>query len=187
MKMFQIALLSILATMTLSSQPREGNNIELGLSGSYQNRSLGSNTETVGSLIVNPRVGFYVFKGLEFEHEMVFMFFSGSTTAYNINGNISYNFISTSNTVPFLLVGYGLANTIPYFNVPLSTIDFGVNVLNLGGGLKVFLNDNVAVRIEYRFQKFSGQHENTFYSWYPFTETVDSRIHTIQFGLSVLL
>jgi opacity protein-like surface antigen len=103
-----------------------------------------------------------------------------------LNGNISYNFISKGKTVPFLLAGYGLANTVPLFNIPLIRTDFTVGVLNLGFGIKSFLKDDIAIRVEYRFQKFSGQKETTD-SYYSYSQKVDTRIHTVQFGISILL
>ena len=183
MKMLQFAVLSALATLSLIAQPRDGMNTELSLSGAYENRSVGSNSGDLGWLLINPRLGFYVFKGLELEPEMVFMI-SGASPMYVLNGNVSYNFISAGNSVPFLLIGYGRANTVPFFNVPLGGLGFGVNVLNLGGGMKVILNKDIAVRFEYRFQKFTGQEAIPGYSS---DEQVDARIHTVQFGLSVLL
>jgi opacity protein-like surface antigen len=187
MKLITISMLCALATMSLFAQPREGKNIELGLSGSYQNRSSGGSSESVGAFLLNPKVGFYVFEGLELEPEMSFMFYSGYNPSYVLNANVSYNFISTANSTPFLLIGYGRANAVPFFNVPSMSMDFGVNVLNLGAGTKVYLNENVAIRIEYRYQRFTGNHQNTYYSSYTFTETVDARIHTLEFGLTVLL
>jgi hypothetical protein len=106
-----------------------------------------------------------------------------------LNGNVSYNFISTGKGVPFLLLGYGIANTIPFFNVPFTKTNFRIDVLNIGGGIKIFLQEDIAVRLEYRFQKFTGQGEmyNYNYSYYTSTQKVDTRINTVQFGFSIFL
>ena len=186
MKTFRMMMFVALAASPLLAQPREGKNKELSLSGSYQNYSTGSSSSSSGAFLISPRLGFFVLGGLELEPEVVLMFSSGSEAAYMLNGNVSYNFISEGKAVPFLLAGYGLANTVPFFNVPLTRIGFSVDVLNLGGGVKAFLREDIAIRFEYRFQKFSGQRQST-YSGFSFTQKVDMRIHTVQFGLSVLL
>jgi opacity protein-like surface antigen len=69
----------------------------------------------------------------------------------------------------------------------MTRTDFSIGVLNLGGGVKAFIRDDIAIRIEYRYQKFSGQGESTMGEGFLYTNKVDFRIHTVQFGLSVLL
>lgn len=131
-------------------------------------------------------MGFFVYKGLEIEPEVLFMVGSGADPVYMLNGNISYNFISKGKVVTFLLAGYGLANTVPLLNIPLIRTDFTVGVLNLGFGIKSFLKDDIAIRVEYRYQNFTGQKEITNF-YYSYSEKVDTRIHTVQFGISILL
>jgi opacity protein-like surface antigen len=118
---------------------------------------------------------------------MVVMLTGGSEPVYILDGNVSYNFVSSAKGVPFLLIGYGVANTVPFFNVPSTRFDFRIGVLDLGGGLKVFFKEDVALRIEYRYQRFSGEGETTGYGPYSFTQKVDTRIHTVHFGFSILL
>jgi hypothetical protein len=187
MKTLLLMVIIMLATATSPAQPREGKNKELSLSGSYQNFSSGSSSGSSSAFLVSPRLGFFVVEGLELEPEALLMFASRSDPVYVINANVSYNFISSKKGVPFLLIGYGRANTVPFFNVPLMLTHFGVGVVNLGAGLKVYLSEDIALRIEYRFQKFYGQGETTSYGSFSFTEKVDTRIHMVQFGLSVLL
>ena len=186
MKTLQSLLLAIAITTSLFAQPNPQNHTEVSLSGLYQNYSTANSSTSTGAFLISPRVGFYVIKGLEIEPEAMFMFISGSDPVYLLNANISYNFISSAKTVPFLLIGYGISNTVPFLNVPSYRTDFGINVFNIGGGLKTYLNENVALRVEYRYQRFSGQNEenNGFYSY---SQNVDNRIHTIQVGFSVLL
>ena len=187
MKTLWIILFLVIAITSVFAQPSGEKNKELSISGSYQNYSSGGSSESTGAFLISPRLGFFVAEGFEIEPEFVAMFASGSDPAYMINGNISYNFITAGKAVPFLLVGYGLANTVPFFNVPFLKTDFKVDVLNVGGGVKAFLREDVAIRFEYRYQKFSGQGETSVYSFYSYTEKIDTRIHTVQFGLSVLL
>jgi Outer membrane protein beta-barrel domain len=187
MKLVRFMLIVVLTATTLHAQPREGRNTELSLSGSYQNYSSGSSSGSSGAFLISPRVGFFVFEGLELEPEILLLLSSGSVPVYLLNGNISYNFISAGKGVPFVLLGYGIANTVPIFNVPFLNTDFGVGVLNAGAGVKIFLKENIALRIEYRYQKFSGEGSSGIIGFYSFTQRVDTRIHTVQFGISVLL
>lgn len=187
MKPLQLILITALAATSLLAQPREGRNKELGLSGSYQNYSSGSGSGSSGALLVSPRLGFYIAGGLELEAEILALFSSGIDPVYMLNGNVSYNFLSAGRGVPFLLLGYGVANTVPFFNVPITRTDFAVNVLNIGGGVKAFLSDDIALRVEYRYQKFTGQGSTTNYGFYSFAEKIDTSIHTVQFGFTVLL
>jgi opacity protein-like surface antigen len=186
MKTVHVLALVALAVTMVSGQPREGLNKEVSVSGSYQNYSSGSSSGG-GAFLASTRLGFFLGGGFEAEPEIVMMVTSGSEPVYMLNGNVSYNFISAARGVPFLLIGYGLANTVPFFNVPTMRMDFRVGVLNIGGGLKVFVKEDIAVRLEYRYQKFSGEHETSSYGIYSLTQKVDTRIHTVQFGLSVLL
>jgi hypothetical protein len=147
--------------------------------------------ESSDAFLLLPRVGVFLFEGLEIEPEILFLSRSGVTPLYALNGNISYNFLGLERSVPFLLAGYGVANSLPYFDVPYTLTPFTVGVLNLGGGLKLFVRENIAVRLEYRYQRYQGEVERDSY-WlvYPnhfeFIEGVDVRMHTGQLGLSVL-
>jgi opacity protein-like surface antigen len=177
----------IIITTSLYAQPNESRNKELSLSGSYQNYSSGGSSGSTGAFLLSPRMGFYVHEGLELEPEFLLMLSSGSDATYMFNGNVSYNFLSEGKAVPFLLAGYGLANTVPFFNIPITKINFGVGVLNFGGGVKMFLKEDIAIRVEYRFQKFSGEGETIHSGYYSYTQKVDTRIHSVQFGLCILL
>jgi opacity protein-like surface antigen len=172
---------------SLFAQPGEDRKKELSISGSYQNYSTGSSSGGSSAFLISPRLGFFIYKGLELEPEILFMTSSEGSPVYMLNGNISYNFISKGKTVPFLLIGYGLANTVPFFSVPMFKTGFTVGVLNIGAGFKVFLKEDIAIRLEYRFQNFSGQGNTMTYYSYSYTEKVDTRIHIVQFGLSMLL
>jgi Outer membrane protein beta-barrel domain len=187
MKIFQTIVIMVLAASALFAQPREGKNKELSLSGCYQNYSSGSGSETSGAFLLSPRLGFYVVKGLELEPEILLMFSSGTDPIYMFNGNVCYNFISQGKGVPFILIGYGISNTVPFFNVPFTRTSFSIGVFNLGAGVKAYMNEDVALRLEYRYQRFSSRGTTTTYGDYSYSQEVNTRIHTIQFGLSVLL
>ena len=187
MKTLLVAITIVLGICQLPAQPREGKNKELSLSGGLQNTSGGNGSGSSTSFLISPRLGFFVYEGLEFEPEVVLLLASGGDPVYIANANVAYNFLASRKGTPFLLLGYGRANTIPYLNVPIARTDFGINVFNLGAGVKIFLNPDTALRLEYRFQKFFGTGETSTFGIYSFTEEVDARIQTVQFGFSILL
>ena len=175
----------LLSCNSLIAQPGEGRSKELSLSGCYQNYSTDESSQSRAAFLISPRLGFFVFQGFEIEPELVAMLPSSSDIVYMLNGNISYNFIGKGKGVPFVLLGYGIANTVPLFNVPTWKTYIGVGVLNVGGGVKAFLREDIAIRFEYRYQRFTGEGRRQGLSYY--TQRLDTRIHTVQFGLSVLL
>ncbi len=185
MKTVQSVLVILCATSFVIAQPREGARTELGLSASYQNYSSGSSSGK-GALLLSPRVGFYVIEGLEIEPELLWMVAEGVEPTYMLNGNLSYNFKTEGKAWPFILAGYGTANTVPFFNVPMFRSGFSVGVLNLGAGLKYYVKEDVAIRMEYRYQKFSGEQTESYYG-FSYTSKIDMKLNTVQFGLSVLL
>ena len=186
MRTIQFLTLATFAVTSALAQPSEDLNKELSLSGAYQSFSSGSGSGSSSAFLLSPRLGFFVAGGLEIEPEFLVMFGSGSEAIYMLNGNLSYNFISAGKGVPFVLLGYGTANTIPVFNVPTARTGFGVGVLNMGAGVKAFLKEDIAIRFEYRYQQFSGEGEFD-YGYFSYRQKVDMNIHTVQFGLSVLL
>lgn len=187
MRTIGLMIVTLVATVASFGQPREGSDLEMSLSGSYQHHATGSGSDGTGVFLVSPRIGYFVLKGLELEPEMVCLLSASNEPVYMLNGNISYNFISGKRVVPFVLAGYGLANTVPFLGVPFTRTGFTINVLNAGGGLKVFVHDDVALRLEYRYQAFTGEGEGTNYGYYAYTHKIEAYVHTVQFGFSILL
>ncbi|MBI5474452.1 MAG: outer membrane beta-barrel protein [Ignavibacteriae bacterium] len=187
MKPLAKCLLFVAFVLSAQAQPREGKTRELSISGSYQNYSSGSGSSSSSAFLICPRFGIFVVQGLEVEPEFIAMLATGGS-AYVLNGNLSYNVIGAEKVVPFVLLGYGIANTLPLFNVPMTKYEFTVGVLNVGAGLKVFLRDDVALRLEYRFQNFKGEQKQHISGLiYSYARKVDTQLHTVQFGLSLLL
>jgi hypothetical protein len=185
MRQTAFVLLFIIAPAVLLAQEEGNRKPELSISASMQNVSSGGGSSST-SFLLAPRIGFFLYQGLQLEPEAVLLL-SSASPAYMLNGNLVYNFSGESKRVPFLLAGYGIANTVPIFNVPAFLPDFAFGVLNLGFGMKVFLAENVAIRGEYRFQKFSGEGKTQNYGYFSYTSKVDTRIHSFQFGIVVAL
>jgi opacity protein-like surface antigen len=191
MKRIAVALSAIIAIVFSApsfSQIKEGKNNELSISGSFQSISSDRSSRSQSAILISPRLGWFVAGGLEIEPEAIVMVGSGAGLSYVLNANVAYNFAGGSNGVPFFLAGYGYANTVPVFGIPATSPDYGLGVLNLGAGMKIFLAEVVAVRLEYRFQQYSGSGETQYYgSGYSSTPETDMTFHIVQFGFSVLL
>lgn len=186
MKPFLVLLLGILTTTCLTAQPREGKHVELSLSGGFQSYSVDDNDAT-SAFLLTPRIGVFLIQGLELEPEFTLMTVSSGDPMYMVNANVSYNFRTSGKSVPFLLVGYGFSNTFPIFNLPVTRTDFTIGVANAGAGVKIFIADDVAVRLEYRFQYFSGEGDRQFFGSFSYQNKLEVRMHTVQVGLAVLL
>ena len=185
MRHLVVLIVVVLFVSQSYAQPQPGK-VELSLSASFQNFGSEDGGESSSNFLIAPRVGFFPYEGLEIEPEVVLLVGEGDAL-YMLNGNIAYNFLTAGKTVPFLLVGYGIANTVPIFNLPITDVGFSVGVLNVGAGTKIFIAENVAVRTEYRYQRFSGAQESVFFGTFQFKREVTVRIHSVQVGLSVLL
>jgi opacity protein-like surface antigen len=114
------------------------------------------------------RVGFFLWKGLEFEPELLFIYSkwkdyddtgalwdSGHDTGYILSGNLLYNFMlkSAPRMIPFVLAGYGFGNG-DLEGLDIDQWDDGnkTTLLNLGAGIKYLFGNIAALRLEYRFR-----------------------------------
>ena len=157
---------------------------EISFSVSFQSITVGEGRSSTTILLV-PRIGFYVYRGLQIEPEGVVILSSEDPT-YMMNGNLVYNFVGGKKAVPFLLAGYGVTNTVPVHNIPIVDLNITIGVLNLGAGIKAFIADNIALRGEYRYQKFSGEEKTQSLYGYSYTQSMDARIHSFQFGIVIV-
>jgi len=176
-KTFLVALCSLfflLPGKPLYSITKKGD-LEFSTSASFTNtRSDGGNNLF---FVLPIRVGTFLRDQMEFEVEGLLssMLTESGDPALLYSGLLSYHFLNTSTQNPsakFILCGFGVTNTVP---VSLSYSggrrgDYAP-VLNLGAGIKQFLADPVAIRIEYRYQKYMGD--------------IDQSNHMFLVGLSV--
>ena len=156
-------------------------------SGTYGSGSSDQDAQSFLTLLFRP--GLYIVDGLSIEPEFHWTAIEDAPPALSLSGNLAYTFRAPASTVaPFVLVGYGVANTVPVLDRALFRLskDMDISVLNVGAGLKLFLSESVAMRVEYRYQTY--RQENTD-SYGPFTETYKQtyRLHNVFFGFSVFL
>lgn len=189
MKVASIFILLVLCAAGSFSQHIPGKRFELSFSGGYESVSSGSSSGS-GVFLLTPRLGYFVFQGIEIEGEGTMAFAGGSDPAYVFNGNLSYNFPLEGRAFPFILVGLGVANSVPTFNVPILTFNHtSLGVLNLGVGIKALVGENVSMRVEYRYQKFTGSQQIEPLFTYPYYANgamdIDIHLTSVMAGFSV--
>ncbi len=182
---------------SLYSQTQQGA-WEISLSGNFGSASGSSETTTSSGTIKSEsdaeeylsmaiRAGYYVIDGLVVEPEFYWTAFEGSAPIFSLSANLAYNFhIPESHVTPFILVGYGTGNSIPLFQRLFFRFSnkLDISVLNLGAGVKVFLAEQIALRTEYRYQRFS-QERTSGSGLYSSTTKEINNYHNIFFGLSI--
>ena len=148
-----------------------------------------SSSESYGYLSLAIRPGLFIAKGFEFEPEIFWTAMKDQPPALNLSGNLAYNFtISNSRLSPFLLAGYGVGNAVPIFQrvFARSSDKFDIPLLNVGAGLKYYFSDWIALRTEYRYQRYSW--ENSYASGaYSSTMKYAWNFHNVFVGFSVFL
>ena len=147
------SVLLLLGTTFAVSQPVQGKKFELGTAFSFSSFKFSDSLESDTILTLPLRFGFFIWKGLEIEPEVMLQKWEGSDAAFLLSGNLAYNFKLQGNLVPFLLAGAGLGNGLAVG--PFMEGGSGINafLLNFGGGLKYVLGNSGAIRLEYRFSR----------------------------------
>ena len=142
-----------------------------------------SEGESEGFLTLALRPGYYLADGLAIEPEFLWTAIEGIPPSFSLSGNLAYNFrIEGSRATPFILLGYGLGNAIPVFQrVAVRTSDeWDIPVVNAGAGVKFFATDEVALRLEYRFQRYSQEESSGSASWNSSTQ-----FHNVFVGIAL--
>lgn len=131
------------------------------------------------------RAGYFLVDGLSLEPEFYFLGVEKTLPTYNLGVNVAYTFtIPESPVRPFLIAGYGTGNGIPMMQRLLAreSENLDIPVLRVGGGLKVLLNRWVALKVEYRYERYTDEQSTQYYS----SKTV-SNYGNILFGFSFFL
>jgi opacity protein-like surface antigen len=152
-------------------------------------RTTTNDGEALGYFGLDLRAGYYVVDGLSVEPEIYMLAVEKSPPAFNIGANASYTFtIRDSPVKPFVIAGYGIGNGVPVMQriMGRTSSEFDIPVLRVGGGLKVFLSQQVALKAEYRYERFSYEETSTYYS-YTSTLKRTWNYHNVLFGVSVFL
>jgi opacity protein-like surface antigen len=195
-----LAVMLLLSTAAAAAVgPVEGKQFEFStgfaLSIQNYNYSYGAK-ETYTYFMIPFRLGIFIWKGLEFEPELMLTAEhykytepgysdTGHSTGYILSGNLLYNFKlnGSPRMIPFVLAGFGFGNgdlegtdVDNYYPIgsPKTTL------LNLGVGVKYMFGNIAALRFEYRFR--GGRIKYTE----DLTEYTDKvNFHTFLLGLSL--
>ena len=169
---FCLALLLTIGSQTSLSQIKQGSweFSTSGMMGSLSTNSEAKNPQ--GSVIQSStwntkyitlalRAGYYAVAGLAIEPEVLFSAIENWSPIYILSANIAYNHsFPDAHITPFVLAGYGVGNSTPsLIGAPLVIGRFSnkldIPVLQLGLGMKYHVGEHVAIRTEYRYQRYS--------------------------------
>lgn len=125
---------------------------------SFMIRSVEHSSNSVDALTLSARYGYFISNALEFEPELMFGAYENNDPGFIVSMNLAYN-IGGSNQdnkiVPFVLAGGGVANTFIWLpNIPYVSLDDTHELINAGAGIKAFFTNQIALRLEYRYQRF---------------------------------
>jgi hypothetical protein len=176
-------------TSAASPPPFKNKMFEISFSGSYVHVSQGT-SDGSGVMTLSPRLGIFVWEGLEIEPEAFIVTPAVGNIYYSLNGNISYNFPLQKRALVFLLVGFGFGNLVPMGNHTGQGYESTtLGMLNAGGGIKVMAADNVAIRVECRYLEATGLERNTYVTYTgPYgelTREIDTKVLSVLFGMSL--
>jgi hypothetical protein len=123
--------------------------------------------ESSFNICVAGRMGFFITRHFELEPEVVISINNAGTPGYIFSGNLAYHLTPDKKAVPFILVGFGISNTLPVLHnvVVCGCEDETVKLFNAGVGVKVFVKKTIALRTEYRLNYFfdEGWHRTYHY------------------------
>jgi len=182
-KVSAILMLLLLAGVGISSAQVIPGKFELGTSVAYYNLKFDDDTSSMSYLNIPIRFGWYFWQGLEIEPEFqVFipMGDTGGDTSYFLQGKLLYNFGLAGGVVPFIGGGAGIGNGIPIFGI----IEGGTDTKSFAytglAGVKLRIGNSAAIRIEYRFNRFSWQFSDL-------DEKDWANMHNVLVGISLFL
>jgi len=147
-----LTVLLLVGVTFAASQPVAGKKFEFSTAFSFTSFKFSGDTESTSVLSLPLRLGYYLWKGLEIESELIAMKFDDSDLAYHLSGNLSYNF-KAGQVVPFILVGAGFGNGFSVGPLVAPASGASAFLINAGAGVKILIGQSGAVRIEYRFTR----------------------------------
>ncbi len=121
----------------------------------FQSTKPAESTESDELLSIPLRIGYFFTDELELEGEVTLShrFDTTNGTGVTSAGRLAYHF-SNSAVVPFVFAGGGVGNGVEIGQFALDTGETRLH-WQVGGGIKGFVADNVAIRADYRFARFA--------------------------------
>jgi opacity protein-like surface antigen len=148
-----------------------------------------SDEESFSYLALDFRAGIFVAEGFSIEPECYFLALEEEPPVFNLGANLAYTFtIPESRVKPFVIAGYGIGNGVPVMQRLISreSDKLDIPVVRVGGGLKIFFTDQVAFKVEYRYEHYSYERSSSSYG-YSYTYKHEENYNNILFGFSVFL
>jgi opacity protein-like surface antigen len=146
----------------------------------------GSDSESRTYLQLGIIPAYYLIDGLAIEPEINMLAVETQKPAFLLIGNLAYTInLESSRFFPFIRAGYGITNSLQIpvnGNLSRMSSDMDIGVLNLGAGLKTLLTENILLRTEINYRKFSYSDGDDYYSY-----SMDVSSIALVFGFSVLL
>lgn len=192
-----IFLLVLSFFTSLSFSQIEDGRFEISASGTFGSfsfvyKSNSYTDENEGRLYLNTSIkaGYIFFEGIEIEPELYTSIVEKDKPSFLISSNLVYNYYATKTRIyPFILAGYGIGNSYPFITTSNAFIrmsdEFDVGCFNAGIGLKYYLNDNVGIRAEYRYQRYNDKSEERWNN-NIYNNKIILNIHSMLFGFSIL-
>jgi len=157
--MKKITILIVVSAFLLTgwtfAQPVPGKKVEFSVSGYFSSFKYENDHDATDFLNIPLRLGIFLWKGLEFEPEVVLTIPDRfKDTGIVFRANLAYHFRPLQKTLFFVLAGGGYGNAIEAMTLAADQ-EKGVTVFNLGAGIKQIIGDSAALRLEYRFSRSS--------------------------------
>lgn len=138
-----------------SAQTTAANELEFSTAAYFASSKLADTDDSTSILGIPVRLGYFFSDRLEIEGEVTLthIFDTVDSTGITSSGRLAFH-LGDSSVVPFLFAGGGVGNGVEIGN---AAIDTGETRLHweVGGGIKAFVADPVAIRIDYRFARFT--------------------------------
>jgi opacity protein-like surface antigen len=145
---------------------------------------------TITTLSIPVRVGYFLTDNIEIEPEITHTYmkysqqdYSSSTTTSLLLANVVFNFNTPSQVMPFVLGGVGLT-TERTSSDGESESESGF-AWDVGGGIKWFVANRVALRVEYRIIHFPLTTEDIYLMELHYKITESRISHRIFVGISI--
>lgn len=155
-------------------------------SSSYYYYYSGSDSESRTYLQLGIIPAYYLIDGLAIEPEINMLAVETQKPAFLLIGNLAYTInLESARIFPFIRAGYGITNSLQIpvnGNLNRMSNDMDIGVLNFGAGLKTLLTENILLRTEINYRKFSYSDGDDYFSY-----SMDVSSIALVFGFSVLL
>jgi len=146
-----LAVVIFLGATLAMSQPVPGKKFELGTSLSFTSLKFSGSSGSDTVFVLPVRFGYFVWKGLEIEPEVMITSFDPGDVGFNLSGNVAYHFKVSGRLVPFVLAGVGVGNGFTAGLTVYEQTDASAFLINGGVGAKYVIGNVAAFRAEYRY------------------------------------